>query len=128
MKLEKLGKITEEIEIGNEKIIFEIAPTAVYTRILADFNKIMKVFKDKSSLGNLEEVSEEYAEELGQLIIELFINIYGEEITNKILSYYANDYTQMCVVLFPYFKMQLFPRMEKFIIEEKAKREKLYKK
>lgn len=102
----KSSVIEEVIEIENYKgetvvsIPFRVNLAAAYDDIVS---------KRREYVASLESNDLEI---IGRATIDLFVSVFGEEVTDKLLEYYVDDYTAMITDLTPYFLDIIFPAVE----------------
>lgn len=68
-------------------------------------------------LMNLEEkrksgIDEEIASQIGMAIVDIFNLLFGKANTQKLLEFYANDFTQMVAEIFPYIQGEIIPKFQ----------------
>lgn len=66
-----------------------------------------------------------YYEAIGKTVYEVFALLFGEENTEKLFTFYSDDFTQMMADLTPYIQNVIFPRFEN---ETKSRRNALKRK
>lgn len=72
--------------------------------------RIAEIEKQRKAHGD----SAELAEQLGEVIVELYTLVFGEENTQALLAFYESDYVAMIVDIFPYIQNVVVPELSKY--------------
>ena len=57
-------------------------------------------------------IDEEIASQIGIAIVDIFNLLFGKANTQKLLEFYANDFTQMVAEIFPYIQGEIIPKFQ----------------
>lgn len=57
-------------------------------------------------------IDEEIASQIGMAIVDIFNLLFGKANTQKLLEFYANDFTQMVAEIFPYIQGEIIPKFQ----------------
>ena len=109
IKLQKRDGTNEILEIR-----FDITESLVkkYRELQIQMMNLQK--KQKENPGDIGIV-----EEVGKVVVELFSALFGNENVERIMAFYANDYTKMCAELFPYIQNVIVPEFQKILRQRK---------
>lgn len=112
-KLERASTSTLEVEIGNETLSIGVGGMSTYKRVLDAQSKLKDIqVKIKNLTANKVEITKELVDFLGESVIYMFQSAFGEEITDKILTYYEGNYDEMLLKVYPFFTGVFLPALK----------------
>lgn len=127
-KVNRSSKITEQLELGDEKIIdVEIN----VTKIASDFNKAYNnIIRAQIAYGNGDKSNPEEVVkvmgDIGNAVISLFDLVFGEDAVD-IIDFYKGDHIEMMLEVVPFINDVIVPRINEFVKEKKQTAAKNYK-
>ena len=57
-------------------------------------------------------INEEVASQIGMAIVDMFNLLFGKSNTQKLLEFYADDFTRMAAEIFPYIQGGIIPKFQ----------------
>lgn len=123
-ELKRGEQIIEQLKIGEEVITIRIKPLEIAKAYHAAEVDIVKAQDAIRAAGPTKEALEQY----GAAIIKLFEVLFGQENTEKILTFYENNYEEMCLEVFPFIVDVLKPQLDKVINTIRQRTRDTYKK
>lgn len=131
-KFDRIQRVTEEIELGNGVIIkVDFNPDDIAKEYNLNLNRIIKAERAIKKLNPDEtpdpDIVNEAMGEYGNAVIGLFNLIFGEENTNKIVSFYEDKYIEMMQVIYPFIMNVAQPRIAESINKSRENLAQYYK-
>lgn len=119
-QIKKADKITEDLELldKDNNVTLIVHVDIEVGKIAKEYRQIQVELANTQKLA--ENGDEQAIESFGNIVIKLFICLFGDENTQKILEYFENDYTEMAVQCMPFMFDVVQPAIEKY---SRSKRE-----
>lgn len=118
-KITKSKKFTDQLELedGNKKELVEVTidlnagKIKRYRALQIKAIELQKQHSNNSEPDNEDEI----LSQIGTCVIDIFVLLFGEKATDKILKFYENDYTQMFYDIYPYIEDVIIPEIKRTI-------------
>jgi hypothetical protein len=112
-RLERAKNSTLEVELGNEIVSIPVGGMKVYKNVLQAQSRLRDIqTKIDTFQKNNKEITKELVDFLGESVITMFQSAFGEEITDKILTYYEGNYDEMLLKVYPFFTGVFLPALK----------------
>ena len=112
-RLERAKNSTLEVELGNEIVSIPVGGMKVYKNVLQAQSRLKDIQTKIDALQkNKVEITKELIDFLGESVIYMFQSAFGEEITDKILTYYEGNYDEMLLKVYPFFTGVFLPALK----------------
>ena len=112
-RLERAKNSTLEVELGNEIVYIPVGGMKVYKNVLQAQSRLRDIqTKIDTFQKNNKEITKELVDFLGESVITMFQSAFGEEITDKILTYYEGNYDEMLLKVYPFFTGVFLPALK----------------
>lgn len=112
-RLERAKNSTLEVELGNEIVSIPVGGMKVYKNVLQAQSRLKDIqIKIDTFQKNNKEITKELVDFLGESVITMFQSAFGEEITDKILTYYEGNYDEMLLKVYPFFTGVFLPALK----------------
>lgn len=125
-KLERAKVITYDMTLGEETLTFHIKPFDIMRDYQIAEAELIQSRDKLQAAGKV--ASTETAVTYGQAIVRYFEILFGKEVTAKILAFFENNYSEMCVQVFPFIVNELKPKIDAEIIAIRQMTRDSYKK
>ena len=103
--LDEQGKVAETITVS-------LDPDSVVEKVSKRYTELLNVQSCAAKAVNLEDKAKAY-EELGNAVVELFKAVFSEEDTEKILTFYDDNYIEMCRNITPFITSVVIPKVRR---------------
>ncbi len=117
-QVKRSARVEETLELlsadgkTSEVIRVNLDAGAVAERISKNYIELLNLQSKMARWGNEEDKSRLY-EEIGNAVVVLFQSIFGEDDTERIVSFYENDYLDMCRTIMPFITEVVLPKVRK---------------
>lgn len=113
-QIKKADKITEDLELldKDNNVTLIVHVDIEVGKIAKEYRQIQVELANTQKLA--ENGDEQAIESFGNIVIKLFICLFGDENTQKILEYFENDYMEMAVQCMPFISDVVQPAIEKY--------------
>lgn len=112
-RLERAKNSTLEVELGNEIVSIPVGGMKAYKNVLQAQSRLKDIqTKIDTFQKNNKEITKELVDFLGESVITMFQTGFGEEITDKILTYYEGNYDEMLLKVYPFFTGVFLPALK----------------
>lgn len=125
-ELKRANTINEELILGDETLTITLRPFDIMKAYQTTKAELIQSRDKLQAAGKV--ASQELMAAYGEAIVNHFAVIFGRENTEKILAFYEDNYSEMCVQVFPFIIDVLEPRIEAEIIAIRQQTRKSYKK
>ena len=121
-ELKRSKKIYEEVKIGDEILTVNISADTALKEFNKNFNAVVAAENQLKQLtGGTDADIEQVVDAYSQAVIGLLRLLFGEENTEKILTFYENNYVEMVNEVFPFVLDVILPKVKELMDEEKQK-------
>ena len=121
-ELKRSKKIFEEVKIGDDILTVNISADTALKEFNKNFNAVVAAENQLKQLtGGTDADIEQAVDAYSQAVIGLLRLIFGEENTEKILTFYENNYVEMVNEVFPFVLDVILPKVKELMDEEKQK-------
>lgn len=121
-ELKRSKKIFEEVKIGDDILTVNISADTALKEFNKNFNAVVAAENQLKQLtGGTDADIEQAVDAYSQAVIGLLRLLFGEENTEKILTFYENNYVEMVNEVFPFVLDVILPKVKELMDEEKQK-------
>lgn len=128
-KLERAKRIVKEFELAGEVITINLSADDIIKEFTKTQNDIIRAdieLKKAQAEGVSIETLDQRVAMYGESIIAMFRLIFGEETTEKILSFYENNYTEVIEMVFPFIQDEIIPEINALVDDRRKKNKDRY--
>lgn len=117
-QIKRSARVEETLELLDEKgiivesIVVRLDPDAVVEKVNRRYAELLSVQSEVNQIKGLKDKAQAY-EKLGTAVVELFKAVFGEEDTERILTFYTGNYIEMCRNVVPFITSVVIPKVRK---------------
>lgn len=123
-------KINEQIKIGEEVLTVSLAVDDIAKEFNVRYNAVIRAEQEVEKYKNDTDNTDQFQTVLdaySNAIINLIQLVFGDENTEKILTFYEDNYIEMMYEVIPFITNVVVPKMKDHIEEERKRLSKKYK-
>jgi len=126
-EVKRQQKIREELKLGDEILVIEIAPLDIvqeYQQAATQLILAREAVKAAKATG----VTEKEVQALGEAIVTLLVVLIGKENTDKLVAFYEENYIELLLMIFPFIQEVIQPQMNSMIAQMREQAHTAYSK